>query len=72
MAVTSMSLGRYLNTEKTWAIFPMARILFRITSLRAAAASPIQKKACELKAIFNGNKITFTRMKEKSGRLREG
>lgn len=31
----------YLNTENTRAIFPMARILFRITSLRKLAALPV-------------------------------
>lgn len=35
--------GIYLSTEKTRAIFPMARILFRMTSLRTAAVSPYQR-----------------------------
>lgn len=30
----------YLSTEKTLAIFPMARILLRMTSLRAEAVAP--------------------------------
>lgn len=33
----------YLNTEKTLAIFPIARILFLITSFRAAAVAPVEK-----------------------------
>lgn len=32
----------YLNTEKTLAIFPIALILFLITSFRAAAVAPME------------------------------
>lgn len=32
--------GTNLSTEKTRAIFPMARILLRITSFRAEAVAP--------------------------------
>lgn len=37
-----------LNTENTRAIFPMARILFRITSLRKLAALPVDVCVCAL------------------------
>lgn len=36
-----LSSNSYLNTEKTRAILPMARILFRMTSFRRLAAVPI-------------------------------
>lgn len=35
-----MGLFAYLSTENTLAIFPMARILLRMTSLRAEAVAP--------------------------------
>lgn len=35
-----MNAHSYLNTENTRAIFPIARILFRITSFRRLAAVP--------------------------------
>lgn len=36
-----LSSDSYLNTEKTRAILPMARILFRMTSFRRLAAVPV-------------------------------
>jgi hypothetical protein len=36
-----LSSNSYLNTEKTRAILPMARILFRMTSFRRLAAVPV-------------------------------
>lgn len=35
-----LAAGTNLSTEKTLAIFPMARILLRITSFRAEAVAP--------------------------------
>jgi hypothetical protein len=39
-----MSSDSYLNTEKTRAILPMARILFRMTSFRRLAAVPVSNQ----------------------------
>jgi hypothetical protein len=39
-----LSSNSYLNTEKTRAILPMARILFRMTSFRRLAAVPISNQ----------------------------
>lgn len=38
-----------LRTEKTRAIFPTARILFRMTSLRIAEEPPETSPACKLR-----------------------
>lgn len=39
-----VALSVYLSTENTLAIFPMARILLRMTSLRAEAVAPALRK----------------------------
>lgn len=41
---TTLFLSVYLSTENTLAIFPMARILLRMTSLRAEAVAPALRK----------------------------
>lgn len=46
-ATTRLFLCVYLSTENTLAIFPMARILLRMTSLRAEAVAPARLRKCK-------------------------